>query len=350
MWGSTFFLIHDLVERVPPADFLAVRFAHRRRSSCSWLFRRRPWRSAGASCASGSVLGVLYGVAQILQTAGLAHTAASRVGLHHRHLRRADARCSAAVLLRDRIAAGRRGSRWSWPTAGLARAVAERLLASGIGEALTLLVGRALRAAHRRARPVVDSPRSAVGLSTVQMVVIALWPRSPPPDGLVLPADGGQWASVLYMALVAGAWRLWAQTWAQSHLTATRAAIIMALEPVFAAFFAVTLGGESLTRGCCSAVPWSWRRCTPSSCGRPPRTRGAARPTTTGRGAAPRRLTQRRCPGDVAPPGGGGRPADPRLDQPSSRRPGSRSVTCSATVTGSSPRTMSTMSVTPTAT
>ncbi|MGL5851954.1 MAG: EamA family transporter, partial [Phycicoccus sp.] len=54
-------------------------------------------------------------------------------------------------------------------------------------------------------------------------------------------------AALLYMALVAGAFALWAQTWAQAHLTATRAAIVMALEPVFAAFFAVLLGGESLT-------------------------------------------------------------------------------------------------------
>jgi drug/metabolite transporter (DMT)-like permease len=67
------------------------------------------------------------------------------------------------------------------------------------------------------------------------------------PDGITLPADGGQWGSLLYMALVAGAGALWAQTWAQSHLAATRAAIVMTLEPVFAAFFAVLLGGERLT-------------------------------------------------------------------------------------------------------
>jgi drug/metabolite transporter (DMT)-like permease len=67
------------------------------------------------------------------------------------------------------------------------------------------------------------------------------------PDGLTLPSDGGQWASLLYMALVAGAVALWAQTWAQSHLPATRAAIVMTLEPVFAAFFAVLAGGEQLT-------------------------------------------------------------------------------------------------------
>ncbi len=49
------------------------------------------------------------------------------------------------------------------------------------------------------------------------------------------------------MALVAGALGLLAQTWAQAHLAPTRTAIIMSTEPVFAAFFAVLLGGEGLT-------------------------------------------------------------------------------------------------------
>jgi drug/metabolite transporter (DMT)-like permease len=62
-----------------------------------------------------------------------------------------------------------------------------------------------------------------------------------------MPSGTGPWLSVLYMALVAGAVAMWAQTWAQSHLPATRAAIVMTLEPVFAAAFAVTLGSETLT-------------------------------------------------------------------------------------------------------
>ena len=37
------------------------------------------------------------------------------------------------------------------------------------------------------------------------------------------------------------------QTWAQAHLSPTRAAIIMSMEPVFAAFFATLFGGESMT-------------------------------------------------------------------------------------------------------
>ena len=67
------------------------------------------------------------------------------------------------------------------------------------------------------------------------------------PGGVVLPSSAGQWASVLYMVVFASILALWAQTWAQAHMPATRAAIIMTVEPVFAAFFAVTLGDETVT-------------------------------------------------------------------------------------------------------
>jgi drug/metabolite transporter (DMT)-like permease len=49
------------------------------------------------------------------------------------------------------------------------------------------------------------------------------------------------------MALVAGALALVAQTWAQSQLSPTRTALVMSMEPVFAAGFAVALGGEHAT-------------------------------------------------------------------------------------------------------
>jgi drug/metabolite transporter (DMT)-like permease len=67
------------------------------------------------------------------------------------------------------------------------------------------------------------------------------------PGGIVLPDNGRDWLSVVYMAVFAGALALAGQTWAQAHLPPTRTAIIMSMEPVFAAFFAVLLGGESLT-------------------------------------------------------------------------------------------------------
>ena len=63
----------------------------------------------------------------------------------------------------------------------------------------------------------------------------------------MLPTRLDDWLSILYMAVFAGAAAMIGQTWAQAHLPPTRAAIIMSMEPVFAALFAVLLGGESMT-------------------------------------------------------------------------------------------------------
>src|SRR4029079_520355 len=78
-WGSTFFLIHDLLERVPTLDFLAIRF---------WisivtlilLAPRAVARLTRESRRQAVVLGGLYGVAQILQTAGLPQAPAGGPG------------------------------------------------------------------------------------------------------------------------------------------------------------------------------------------------------------------------------------------------------------------------------
>ncbi len=85
-------------------------------------------------------------------------------------------------------------------------------------------------------------------MSIVQLIVIAVVCLvATAPDGIVLPDRGRDWLAIIYMALVAGALGLLAQTWAQAHLAPTRSAIIMSIEPVFAAFFAVLLGGEVVT-------------------------------------------------------------------------------------------------------
>ena len=244
VWGSTFFLIHDLVDHVPPADFLAVRFGIAA-VVMFVLFRRQTLALSRHDLRVGVVLGVLYGVAQVLQTTGLQTTDASVSGfITGTYVVLTPV--LGAVLLRDRIGPV------TWLAVGMATAglalLSLRGFAVGIGEALTLL-SAVLYAGHIVALGRWSTPAAAVGLATVQAGVITVVAGvAAVPGGLTLPSTGGQWASLLYMALVAGALALWAQTWAQAHLTATRAAIVMALEPVFAAFFAVVLGGEELTR------------------------------------------------------------------------------------------------------
>src|SRR4051812_26343256 len=117
----------------------------------------------------------------------------------------------------------------------------------GYGEALTF-VAAVLYALHIVALGAWSTAREALGMSVVQLLMIAVVCLiATVPDGIVLPDRLSDWLAILYMALVAGAGALAAQTWAQSQLSPTRTAVIMSTEPVFAALFAVLLGGEALT-------------------------------------------------------------------------------------------------------
>jgi len=243
IWGSTFFLIRDVVQQISPADFLAIRFTIAAVAMTA-VFWRPMLALDRRELTVGVGLGLLYAAAQLLQTVGLAHTEASRSGfITGTYVVLTPV--LGAVLLRERI------PRSTWvavlmAAAGLAT-LSLRGIGLGFGETVTLLAA-VIYALHIIGLGRYSSPATAAGLSTLQMVVIAAVSLvAAAPGGVELPTGGHAWASVLYMALIAGAVALWAQTWAQSHLAATRAAIVMTLEPVFAAAFAVALGGESLT-------------------------------------------------------------------------------------------------------
>ena len=242
-WGSTFFLIRDLLDRVPTTDFLAVRFLI---ATVAMLLvaPRAVARLTPESRRHAVVLGGIYGVAQILQTAGLAHTPASVSGFVT-GMYVVLTPLLAAALLRTRIGG------LTWLAVALAAAGLGVLtlqgLSVGYGEAITL-VAASLYALHIVGLGAWSDPRQALGMSIVQIGVITVicWVVTIP-DGVVLPQTGADWGSVVYMALVAGAAAMLAQTWAQAHLPPTRSAIIMSMEPVFAATFAVWLGGEAAT-------------------------------------------------------------------------------------------------------
>ena len=248
-WGSTFFMIKDIVTRIAVPDLLAVRFtiaavalallAHRRIQLSRNTLRR------------GALLGLLYGVAQILQTAGLAHTSASVSGFIT-GLYVVMTPLLGALILRTRIRP------LTWLAVGLATAGLGVLslngFAVGYGELLTLIAA-AVYAGHIVALGRLSEPGQALSLSVVQLAVIALlctgaalWPdASTGAVGIQLPSGSADWAVVIYLALVAGALTMVLQVWAQARVEPTRAAVIMAMEPVWAAGFAVALGGESIT-------------------------------------------------------------------------------------------------------
>src|SRR4051794_6617095 len=68
-WGSTFFLIHDLLERVPTLDFLAVRFTIAS-LTLILLAPKALGRLTRDSRRHAVVLGCLYGVARSCRPPG----------------------------------------------------------------------------------------------------------------------------------------------------------------------------------------------------------------------------------------------------------------------------------------
>ena len=118
VWGSTFFLIRDLVAHVPSADFLAVRFGIAAVVMAA-VFRRQlralTRREVGHRRRSGRAL--RPGPAAP-DRRPRAHRRLG-VGLRHRHVRRADPRARRRAAARP-APRGRPGSRWRLATAGLA--------------------------------------------------------------------------------------------------------------------------------------------------------------------------------------------------------------------------------------
>ena len=98
-------------------------------------------------------------------------------------------------------------------------------LAFGYGETLTVL-SAAGYALHIVALSAWSRPGEAMGMSVVQLATISVvCLAGAAPGGIGLPDRAGDWVAVVYMALVAGAFALVAQTWAQAHLPAATAAV-----------------------------------------------------------------------------------------------------------------------------
>jgi drug/metabolite transporter (DMT)-like permease len=242
MWGSTFPLIKNVVQSMPVLDFLAVRFVVAAIVMLA-VFGRRVRRLPRIAVLRGLGLGAVYGTAQILQTEGLSRTPASVSGF-------ATGTYVVLTPVLGLILLRQRAGRMTWvavalSTAGLAvLSLKGAEVSSGV---LLILASAGLYALHILGLGLWSSSRDALGLAAVQMVAIAVvCTAGAAPHGITLPPDTGAWLGTLYTALAAGALAMFLQTWAQAYLSATRAAVVMTMEPVAAAAFAVAFG-EALT-------------------------------------------------------------------------------------------------------
>lgn len=246
-WGSTFTVMKNAIARQPVLDFLFTRFA----VATVAMFVIRPAllfhfgkSFSRAVLVKGSVLGIFLGFGYIAQTFGLERVAASSSGFI----------TGLFVLFTPLLGAllfGEKLGPRAWlavllATGGLAL-LSLRGWSIGRGELLTLLCA-ILFAAH-----IVGLGRWSAGLdpyalTVVQLVTVSLLTGvTSLSGGFQPPPDLGVWGAVGLTAILATAVAFVIQTWAQSLIPPTRAAVIMTMEPAFAALFAVLIGKEILT-------------------------------------------------------------------------------------------------------
>lgn len=243
LWGSTFFVLHDMLERIDAADLLGVRFTIAAVVFAALMHRKLIINRT--TLRQGAILGLIFGSAQLLQTYGLAHTSASISGFLT-GIYVVLTPILEALLFKARV------RQRVWVAVGLAVVGLAALtivpgagtVEFGIGELLTI-ASALVYAIHIIYTGHVATAEKAVTLATLQTAGVAvLCMLGAIPGGIHLPERVDDWLALGYLALICGAFTAWLQTWAQSKIDATPAAVIMSTEPIWAATFAILVGQE----------------------------------------------------------------------------------------------------------
>jgi drug/metabolite transporter (DMT)-like permease len=243
-WGFAFVVMKDAIERQTVNNFLFSRFAVAVivmlaiRPQCIKYFNKD-------LLVRGSAAGLFLGGGYILQTLGLARTGAAITGFIT-GLYVVFTPLIAAVVLKARI------TKLTWICVGIATLGLALLSLQGwsIGFGELLVLGSAFGfGAHIIALGKWSSGRDAYAMTVVQLTVCAIMSgiASFFEGGYQLPPDGGVWATVIFTAVICTAVAFVIQTWSQAHMTTTKVAVILTMEVVFAAVFAIVFGGETLT-------------------------------------------------------------------------------------------------------
>jgi len=242
-WGGAFVLMKPAIERQSVNSFLTTRFVVAVFAMVA--LRPRVLRQINREVLlKGSVAGLFLGAGYIFQTLGLARTGAAITGFVT-GLYVVLTPLLAAVFLKERI------NKFTWfcvalATVGLAL-LSLRGWSIGIGEALVFVSAIAF-AAHIVTLSKWSFGIDAYALTIVQLSICALLTGVISlGQGYEKPTDLGVWGVVIFTALICTAVAFIVQTWSQAHMSSTKVAVILTMEVVFAAIFAVLFGGESLT-------------------------------------------------------------------------------------------------------
>jgi len=242
-WGGTFLAMQKAIARVPVLDFLAIRFT----VATLVMIAIRPQvlrHISKEQLKHGFFLGLALGAGYISQTYGLLYASATVSGFITGMFVVLTPVMSWLILRRSI-------NRNTWlavilATFGLAL-LSLRGWAVGPGEMLTLACA-IFYAIHIVGLGEWSVKYESYGFAVLQIGTVAVLTLiAAAPGGIALPPNAGIWGIVALTAVLATALAFLVQTWAQSLLSPTKAAVIMTMEPVFAGIFGVLVGGNRLS-------------------------------------------------------------------------------------------------------
>jgi drug/metabolite transporter (DMT)-like permease len=248
VWGVTFVQVKDAVELYPIFLFLALRFAVST-AALGIPFGARLRRLDRRGFAAGLVLGAFLATGYALQTFGLSKATVTSTGFIT-GLFVPLTPVFAALIFRDRIGAS------GWVGTGLATAGLALLSGVEVGSvaASLYLLGGACSFALHIVFTSRFAPRYDIAALTLLQMLVALGAFGAiglASEPLETPRGWTIWGAVLVTGVFASALGFVVQTCAQSKTTATKAALVITMEPVFAGLFGYLLAGDRL-----SAVAW----------------------------------------------------------------------------------------------
>ncbi|MEY4337432.1 MAG: hypothetical protein RL680_327 [Actinomycetota bacterium] len=242
-WGWAFVIMKDAIQRQSVSNFLFTRFLLA--TVVMVLVRPRVLKLLSKDLLlRGGTAGILLGLGYIFQTLGLARTGAAITGFIT-GLYIVLVPLSAWLLLKQKIA----GITWAciaMATLGLGL-LSIHGFSVGFGEFL-VFIAAIFYALHIIALGKWSSGRDVYAMTVVQLFMCAaLAGIASLPGGYSPPPDVNVWGTVIFTAVFATAIAFIIQTWAQAYMGPTEVAVILTMEAVFTAIFAIIFGGERLT-------------------------------------------------------------------------------------------------------
>ncbi len=242
-WGLAFVVMKPAIERQSVNNFLFTRFLMA--VLVMVLIRPQVLKLLTKDLLlRGLAAGVFLGGGYIFQTIGLANTGAAITGFVT-GLYVVLTPLFAGIIFKERV------SKNTWiyvfmATVGLAL-LSLKGWSIGFGELMVFFSAVAF-AAHITALSKWSAGRDAYAMTITQLAMCAAMTGVASAfEGYSAPPDSGVWAVVIFTAVFATAIAFIVQTWSQAHMSATKVAVILTMEVVFAAFFAIIFAGERLT-------------------------------------------------------------------------------------------------------